>query len=131
MNSIIPTAVKTAADKAGCNNIVYVGELDGLGYYQISVDAKGNELVAATGLPTLVSWNGETAEYVGGIVVFEILDRIENYERDREQAAAFEARLINCYKAIKDGTPMADALKQYDFTPRIFRENLKKLTNRK
>ena len=76
MEKRIPKEVKAIADQECCNQIEYIGQLDGKDVFGIcQVDDTG--LPLPTGLPNIVLWDGKKGEVVTGKQSMSLLSRLD------------------------------------------------------
>jgi len=75
MSKRIPNVVREKAEKIYCNDVEYIGELDGFEVYREQSDEQ--DTPEPTGLPALILWDGKQAKIVDGIESLDLLSRFE------------------------------------------------------
>lgn len=73
MSGKIPTALVLAAREYGCNNLKYMGTLDGFSIY---CQKYAERLPIPTGMPNLFLWNGTEVKYICSIESLDILEKL-------------------------------------------------------
>ena len=75
MSKTIPNAVREKAEKIYCNDVKYIGEIDGFEVYNEQADEQ--DTPEPTGLPVLILWDGKRVKIVDGIESLNLLSRFE------------------------------------------------------
>lgn len=75
MSKTVPNAVREKAEKIYCNDVEYIGKLDGLEVYREQADEQ--DTPEPTGLPVLILWDGNRVKTVSGIESLDLLSRFE------------------------------------------------------